>query len=263
MIHELNHFGIVVSDLDASLAFYRDLLGARVVFKGLIPDSQTDVVYLQIHGGLVELLYTAEPATPEVHGITHIAFMTDSLDADFAALVAAGAEPLVQPKVAGTGVGRLAFLNDPNGARVELLERDLHIRIDPIEHPHIIGFDHYAVNANNLACAESFYLAGLGMKPLKELSFPSGRGTIKYLHYDYDVLELLHYEPARNEPPFAHLALRVRDLDEVLQDFAEHGLLPQPGTPRPSSTATGRVAVIHDPDGVVIELLDRADLREP
>jgi catechol 2,3-dioxygenase-like lactoylglutathione lyase family enzyme len=255
VIYELNHFGIVVSDLDASLAFYEDLLGASVVFTGLIPDSQTDVVYLQIHGGLIELLYTAEPAAPETHGITHIAFMTDSLDADFAALVAAGAEPLVQPKAAGTGIGRLGFLGDPNGARVELLERDLPMRVDPIEHPHVIGFDHYAVNADDLAGAKDFYATGLGMKPLTEFAVPSGKSTVTYLHYDYDVLELLSHEPPRREPPFAHLALRVRDLDAALRDLAEHGVLPDPGTPHPSATPHARTALIHDPDAVTIELL--------
>src|SRR5690606_19013595 len=45
LIYELNHFGIVVRDLEKSLAFYQDLLGAKVVYKGFIPPSKTDVIY--------------------------------------------------------------------------------------------------------------------------------------------------------------------------------------------------------------------------
>ena len=52
MIHELNHFGIVIRNLEKSLAFYQDLLGAKVVYRGLIPAPQTDVVYLLITGRL-------------------------------------------------------------------------------------------------------------------------------------------------------------------------------------------------------------------
>jgi len=33
MIEELNHFGIVVRDLDASLAFYQRAFGAVIVFQ--------------------------------------------------------------------------------------------------------------------------------------------------------------------------------------------------------------------------------------
>ena len=83
MINELNHFGIVVRDLDASLAFYQGAFGARIVFRNIIAASSTDVVYLQIAGGLIELLHPQEPAADETFGITHIAFMTDDLDADY------------------------------------------------------------------------------------------------------------------------------------------------------------------------------------
>ena len=55
MINELNHVGIVVRDLDASLAFYQRAFGAVIVFQRIIPASQTDVVYLQMAGGMVEL----------------------------------------------------------------------------------------------------------------------------------------------------------------------------------------------------------------
>ncbi len=261
MIKELNHFGIVVRDLDASLAFYQKAFGAVIVFQSLIPASQTDVVYLQIGGGLIELLHPRTPADTETFGITHIAFLTDDLDTDYERLVANGADGLVAPRVAGTGVGRLAFLSDPNGARVELLERDLAMRIAPVVHPHVAAFDHYSVIANDLEAARAFYCGQLGMTNLITLEVPATELTIDYLHWDYDVLELLHRPTASSAPIFAHVALRVRDLDAALAHLAEMDVRPLPGTPKAAGTGYGRLANITDPDGVTIELLDRADLR--
>lgn len=262
MIYELNHFGIVVRDLKTSLAFYQDILGAKIVFKGIIPSTQTDVVYLQIAGGLIELLHRAAPGPDEVFGITHIAFMSDDLDADFARLTAAGCKPLVPPKTAGTGVGRLAFVSDPNGARVELLQRDLAMREGVIDHPFIRSFDHYSVLANDLDGALKLYQGLMGMKTLRLMSVAATGLSITYLNYDYDVLELLHRrEPDPSAPIFGHFALRVDNVDAALDALAARGIAPEPGTPKPAGTGLGRIGIIRDPDGVRIELVDRPDLR--
>jgi catechol 2,3-dioxygenase-like lactoylglutathione lyase family enzyme len=261
MIHELNHAGIVVRNLDRSLAFYQSVLGARVVARNLIPSSQTDVVYVQIAGGLVELLHRRQPAPNEVFGITHIGFMTDDLDTDYHALVESGSEPLAAPKAAGTGIGRLAFLRDPNGARIELLQREVAFRTAPIEHAAILAFDHYSVRANDLAAAKDFYGRRLGMKPLKEMSVPQTQLSILYFHLGYDVVELLHRPTPDRGDVFGHIALRVRDVDETLERFAAQGVSIEPGTPKPAGTGLGRIGIIRDPDDVRIELVDRPDLR--
>lgn len=262
MIHELNHFGIVVRDLGASRSFYQNAFGAKAVFENFIPSTKTDVVYLQIAGGLIELLHPNEPGPDTTFGITHIAFLTDDLDADFQRLIDGGAGELVRPKVAGTGVGRLAFLSDPNGARVELLQRDLAMRGDAIDHDHVAAFDHYSVRADDLESARDFYLNQLGMQRLTTLEVPATELTIDYLHWDYDVLELLHRPTPSEGPIFAHIALRVNDLDVALDALAGLGIDPRPGTPKPAGTGLGRLAIVTDPDGVSIELLDRVDLRE-
>jgi predicted enzyme related to lactoylglutathione lyase len=234
VIYELNHFGIVVRDLERSLAFYQDQLGAKIVFQRFVESTKTDVVYLQISGGLIELLHPAQPRPDENFGVTHIAFLTDDLDADFDRLVAEGAEPLAHPKVAGTGVGRLGFVGDPNGARVELLQRDVAMRPSVLDHPVVKSFDHYAVEADDLAAAEDFYGRQLGMTKLTTRRVDDDL-TLDYYHYDYDVLELRHRPAAAGGPIFAHLAFRV---------------------------GTGQGGAISDPDGVRIELLDRPDLRD-
>ena len=265
MIHELNHFGIVVKDLKKSLAFYQDVLGAKVVFEGFIPPTRTDVVYLLISGGLIELLHRAEPPADETFGLTHIAFMSDDLDADYARLTGLGYKGLVAPKVAGSGVGRLAFMSDPNGARVELIQRDVEMRAHPVEHGIIRSFDHYSVLANDLDGALRFYRDAMGMKVLKEMSVPHPTNplTIIYLNWGYDVLELLHRPtPDTVNPIFGHFALRVDSVDDALKAFAAQGVPAEPGTPKPAGTGIGRIGIVRDPDGVKVELVDRVDLRE-
>jgi len=261
MIYELNHFGIVIRDLEKSLDFYQDVLGAKVVFKNVIKSTQTDVVYLQIAGGMIELLYRADPAEDEVFGVTHIAFMTDALDSDYQKLIDAGYEGLVAPRVAGSGVGRLAFVRDANGARVELIERDVKMRVEPIDHPVVKAFDHYSLIANDQEGAIKFYQEHLGMSTLKKMSVPATELTITYLNYDYDVLELLHRPSPSSDPIFAHIALRVDNVDDALAAFAAQGVSADPGSPKPAGTGIGHIGIIRDPDGVKIELLDRPDLR--
>jgi lactoylglutathione lyase len=262
MIHELNHFGIVVRDLKKSLAFYKGALGARTVFEGLIPTTRTDVVYLQIAGGMIELLHRADAAGDEQFGITHIAFMSDDLDADYARLVEAGHRGLVPPKVAGSGVGRLAFLSDPNGGRVELIQRDVKMREGIIDHPIVKSFDHYSVVANDLDRALTFYQTLMGMKTLKMMEVPARELTMAYLHYDYDVLELLHTPKPNTGPIFGHFALRVDDVADSLGELAAMGVPVDPTTPKRAGTGIGNIGLVFDPDGVKIELVDRKDLRE-
>lgn len=265
MIYELNHFGIVVKDLEKSLAFYQGVLGAEVVYKGFIPPSKTDVIYLIITGGLIELLHPAEPAPDTQFGITHIAFMSNDLDSDYQRLIDLGYQGLVTPKVAGTGAGRLAFLNDPNGARIELIQRDVPMRENSPTHDIIGSFDHYSVLANDLDGALKLYRDVMGMSVLKEInvSDPADSLSIVYLNWGYDVLELVHRpSPDTQSPIFGHFALRVDNVDEALKSFAAKGVPTEPGTPRPARTGIGRIGEIRDPDGVKIELVDRPDLRD-
>src|SRR3954467_6994039 len=94
--------------------------------------SRVDRVHLQLATGLLELLHHEEPDAQATYGLNHIGFMTDDLDRDYARLIALGYCELSAPRVAGSGQGRLAFLSDPNGVRVELLQRSEEFRLPPI-----------------------------------------------------------------------------------------------------------------------------------
>lgn len=197
MIYELNHVGMRIRDLSASLAFYVDQLGAVVVDELFIPNGQTDRVHIQLAGGLIELLHPHQPGPDVTWGVDHIGFMTDDLDGDHARLVSRGFTFSVPPKVAGSGQGRLAFLSDPNGVRVELLQRTEEFRIAPIEGP-VKALAHISLAAPRLAEAVTFYRDDLGMEQVDT------EGT--YLRHQNDTLELV---PTAADRPIRGLTLHI------------------------------------------------------
>jgi len=127
---EFNHAGIVVSDIEASTHFYRDLLGFDVITSYKMP-GDWPITYLRSGGGQVELLgkhdvpKRAQTEWGNNAGITHIGFKTDDLDGVAARLKAAGVEFRTPPKPAGSGIGRLMFVYDPDYNEVEIIQRDV------------------------------------------------------------------------------------------------------------------------------------------
>ncbi len=252
MLYELNHFGIVVRDLDASLAFYEGVLGAKTVFRRFVDSTQTHVIYLQLGDGLIELLHPLQEADDARTGITHIAFMTDDLDGDYAALVHEGVESISAPKTAGTGVGRLAFVRDPNGAVVELLQRDLLMRGHAVEHPIVAGFDHYSLTVADPAASHAFYAGLLNMHPA---DVGGVAPDAAYLELSGQVLELRPRTAGREEDPtFSHFALRVDNIRSALDGLESSGVGGELG----GGEGEERAGVIRDPDGVAVYLVERA-----
>jgi catechol 2,3-dioxygenase-like lactoylglutathione lyase family enzyme len=263
MLYELNHAGVRIRDLDASLAFYSGLLGAKVVSEAFIPASRTDCVYIQIAGGMIELLRPADPPAGSTFGLDHVAFMTDDLDAEHERLAGAGFAFSVTPKVAGTGRGRLAFLSDPSGVRVELLQREEEFRVPAISDGFVRSLDHLSVASDDLAASEAFYGGQLGMSPLTTLADYDEEATRSYLHFGVDTLELHHpATPDPGLPRIRHIGLRVDDVEETSERLRAAGVQIEPGHPKAAGDGTGRWCAVRDPDGVLVLFVDRPDLRD-
>ena len=124
------HIGIAVSDLDAILPFYRDILGL-----GEVPLDDSDgarIVGLAAGDSLVELLESPDPASPigkfiatRGPGIHHICFAVDDLDAALERCRAAGVRLIDQTPRIGAEGKRIAFVHPTStaGVLVELTER--------------------------------------------------------------------------------------------------------------------------------------------
>ncbi|HEY3557222.1 MAG TPA: VOC family protein [Kribbella sp.] len=180
MIYELNHVGGRVRDLDASLEFYGGL-GAEVVDRLFMAGARVNRVHIQLATGLVELLHHEELDEQATYGLNHVGFMTDDLDGDYARLMALGYDDLSSPRVAGSGQGRLAFLSDPNGVRVELLQRSEDFRVPPITTGPVQEFSYVGLAAPDLDAAAEFYGTHLGMERVAGDTFRLGADAVKLL----------------------------------------------------------------------------------
>jgi lactoylglutathione lyase len=116
-----------ILDIDRSVAFY-EALGFREVGRIPIRDEAINVFMNQPGDGdmpRLELTYNIGREEPyEIGtGYGHIAITADDLDGTLAALAEQGIEPEKPPYTIREGGSRLCFVRDPDGYRIEILER--------------------------------------------------------------------------------------------------------------------------------------------
>ena len=115
-----------ITDIDRSVAFYQ-ALGFEEI--GRIPIREEAVnVFMNIPGDgdmpRLELTCNFGVDSYEIGtGYGHIAITTPELDARLAELAQQGIEPEKPPYTIREGGSRLCFVRDPDGYRIELLER--------------------------------------------------------------------------------------------------------------------------------------------
>jgi glyoxylase I family protein len=126
-IRALSHIVMPVADLDAALAFYRDLLGLEVVVRLGPDDSGPDgsiaaglnIAGMLVPGGtMLELVEGMQAPRP---GSTVVALNVVDLKAAQREVEAAGVTPAMPPTEVTPGI-TMMFLTDPDGRTVELVE---------------------------------------------------------------------------------------------------------------------------------------------
>lgn len=113
-----------ITDIERSVSFY-----ARLGFEELrrmdLPDGAVNVFLgLPDDGPRLELTWNPGVSSYELgSGYGHIALTVGDLDATLAALAEQGIEPERPPYTVREGGSRLCFVGDPDGYRIELIER--------------------------------------------------------------------------------------------------------------------------------------------
>ncbi len=120
----LEHVNLTVTDLDASVAFYRELLGFEVRWRGQALGEKGPVRACHVGNDRVYLaLFEAEEpgrGSPEYGraGLNHFGFVVDDLEETRRRIGAAGAQPHFEPEYEP---GRRIYVFDPDGIEIELV----------------------------------------------------------------------------------------------------------------------------------------------
>ena len=119
----LEYTGIRVRDLARSIRFYTEGLGLRRGPTGRMAAGGTwQELQDPATGAVLELnYYPGDPPYREGDELDHLGFRVDDLDATVARLVTLGAR--LRIPAFSEPPERLAFLSDPDGVWVELIER--------------------------------------------------------------------------------------------------------------------------------------------
>jgi len=121
---ELIHTCYRIGEIDRSVAFY-EALGFEELRRMPIRDEAINVFMgLPGDGERLELTYNFGVDSYELGtGYNHIALTVSDLDATLEELGGQGIEPEKPPYTVSEGGSRICFVRDPDGYRVELIER--------------------------------------------------------------------------------------------------------------------------------------------
>ena len=131
---QLDHAGASVADLGGSMRFYSDVMGFAVEEEFRIPNTPVRGAVMRHPGGArIELFHrddsqAAAPGHPIDstlrRGWFQLAFAVADVRAAYAQVVAGGASAVKPPFCAPDGRAWVAFIGDPDGNLIELIQRD-------------------------------------------------------------------------------------------------------------------------------------------
>lgn len=122
---ELLHTMIRVDDLDRSVDFYTRVLGMRVRNRKVLEKADATLVFLvdESEAHPIELTYNHDGRSYESgNRFGHFAFGVADLDAAAEELAGYGIAFKRGPYTVSAGGSRIAFIEDPDGVEIELIE---------------------------------------------------------------------------------------------------------------------------------------------
>jgi methylmalonyl-CoA/ethylmalonyl-CoA epimerase len=131
MFQKINHIGIAVQSLDATVPFYRDSLGMALLGIEEVAEQKVKVAMLQIGESKIELLEPTSPESPVAKflekngpGVHHLAYEVNDIDAAIAKLVVDGTRMIDEKPRNGAHGTRIAFVHpkSSNGVLTELCQ---------------------------------------------------------------------------------------------------------------------------------------------
>jgi methylmalonyl-CoA/ethylmalonyl-CoA epimerase len=129
-VTKINHIAIAVSDVEASLVFWRDALGLKVDHIEDVPSQKSEVVFLPVGGSEIELVKPTNPDSgiakfvqEKGGGMHHLCLEVDDIDQMLEELKAKGVRLINETALVLPG-RKMAFVHpkSTNGVLVELYQ---------------------------------------------------------------------------------------------------------------------------------------------
>lgn len=118
MTNKINHIGIAVKSLEASLPFYRDTLGMTFEGDEVVAEQKVKVAFLAVGESRIELLEPTADDSPVAkflekngEGVHHIAYEVEDLIAALAGLQQDGVRLIDETPRCGAHGTSIAFLH--------------------------------------------------------------------------------------------------------------------------------------------------------
>ncbi len=131
MTNNINHIGIAVHSIDASVAFYRDTLGMEFEGTEVVEEQKVKVAFLAVGESRIELLEPTSPESPVAkflekngEGTHHLAYEVTDIEKVLGDLKAKGVRLVDETPRNGAHGTRIAFLHPKatGGVLTELCE---------------------------------------------------------------------------------------------------------------------------------------------
>lgn len=115
---KFGHIGIKVLDIEKSIAFYTQILEAKIIKDYQYPESR--LVFLDVCGTIIELISKADNTARPLGPIEHLAFKVESLEEKMQLLTQHGIS-YTAPRIVGSA--QIIFFEGPNNERFEFVAR--------------------------------------------------------------------------------------------------------------------------------------------
>ena len=121
------HTMLRVGDLERSLDFYTRILGMRLLRRRDYPDGRFTLAFIgysdESEGAVLELTHNWDTPSYDLgKGYGHVALGTDDIYTTVEAIRAAGGKVVREPGPMKHGSTVIAFVEDPDGYRIELIQ---------------------------------------------------------------------------------------------------------------------------------------------
>ena len=148
MVEKVYHIGLTVSDLDNSIAFYRDILGLEFQGEILMVGNETDIMFCRsnckvrvaylngskaVEAPPIELIQFVDSKINKVQSdlfttsISEVCFYTNDIDSAYKKLLENNVECLSEPQYFdfrenGFGESRAFYFRDPDDIILEMIQ---------------------------------------------------------------------------------------------------------------------------------------------